>query len=252
MIEQILVLVRAIPELSKKYGYLVCVAGINSKNEWRRLYPFEFGSIKFKKKDWLEADIVTNPKDKRIESRKVQQYKILDKREDDAGILKILKPLISSIDGMKSQKKSLCIVKPDLLGIDIKINSMQIIDEQRYLNVYGDNNPTVKREKIKMPFEVQYIFKCLHKKCSCEKKPHKLRIIDLEINELFRNIVKSGITDKRVLEEKIKKKLYEFMKDRDLYFIIGTHFRFGTPIIIGLFYPKKGISQQKSLDKFFV
>jgi len=79
-----------------------------------------------------------------------------------------------------------------------------------------------------------------------------LRIIDLEINELFRNIVKSGITDKRVLEEKIKKKLYEFMKDRDLYFIIGTHFRFGTPIIIGLFYPKKGISQQKSLDKFFV
>lgn len=40
--EKIVVLVRATPEESRKHGYLVCVAGINEKGEFRRVYPFEF------------------------------------------------------------------------------------------------------------------------------------------------------------------------------------------------------------------
>jgi hypothetical protein len=40
--EKIVVLVRATPEESKRHGYLVCVAGINEKGEFRRVYPFEF------------------------------------------------------------------------------------------------------------------------------------------------------------------------------------------------------------------
>ncbi len=52
--EQILVLVRATPEASKKYGYKVCVAGITKEGSWRRLYPFKFSYgeklIDFKKK----------------------------------------------------------------------------------------------------------------------------------------------------------------------------------------------------------
>ncbi len=36
-----------------------------------------------------------------------------------------------------------------------------------------------------------------------------------------------------------KNKFFDFMKTRDLYFFMGTHFRYGTWIIIGLFYPQK-------------
>ncbi len=32
---------------------------------------------------------------------------------------------------------------------------------------------------------------------------------------------------------------FDFMKTRDLYLFMGTHFRYGTWIIIGLFYPQK-------------
>ena len=45
--------------------------------------------------------------------------------------------------------------------------------------------------------------------------------------------------------------LGSFMKKRDLYFILGTHFKFGTWMIIGLFYPKKDAAAQKSLVELF-
>jgi len=56
-----------------------------------------------------------------------------------------------------------------------------------------------------------------------------------------------------LVEEKIRKKFLDFMKTGDLYFFMGTHFRFGTWIIIGIFYPKQQKKEktiQKSLMNF--
>ena len=39
MIERLLVLAKAIPEISSKYEHLVCVAGITDSGEWMRIYP---------------------------------------------------------------------------------------------------------------------------------------------------------------------------------------------------------------------
>ena len=125
MNENILVLVRAIPEKSRKYEHLVCVAGINKKGEWRRLYPFKFSYgknlIDFKKKDIINAELKSSEKDKRKESRKVINYK---KKEtlDDKHILEKILPLISSIEKLKIEKASLGIIKPILEDIEIKIN----------------------------------------------------------------------------------------------------------------------------------
>ena len=68
MKEKVLVLVRAIPEKSRKHGYISCVAGINENGELRRLYPFKFHEIKFRKKQWIQADTIANDSDKRKES----------------------------------------------------------------------------------------------------------------------------------------------------------------------------------------
>ena len=47
--EQILVLAEASPNWSNRHkSYLVCTAGINSNNEWRRLYPMPLSAIKGK------------------------------------------------------------------------------------------------------------------------------------------------------------------------------------------------------------
>jgi len=59
--EKVLVLVRAIPEKSERYGYLICVAGINERNEWRRLYPIKFSYgerlVDFGKKDLINVTL---------------------------------------------------------------------------------------------------------------------------------------------------------------------------------------------------
>ena len=70
-------------------------------------------------------------------------------------------------------------------------------------------------------------------------------IIDWELNELARNIMQKD-KDPDVIKEKIKNKLFDYMKTRDLYFFMGTHFRFGTWIIIGIFYPPQ---PEKSVQK---
>lgn len=77
MKERILILVRAMPEESRKHGHNVCVAGINENGEWRRLYPFRFvygkRDIDFRKKDVIEAELALPDNDKRPESRKAKR-----------------------------------------------------------------------------------------------------------------------------------------------------------------------------------
>ena len=95
-----------------------------------------------------------------------------------------------------------------------------------------------------MPIELRYIFRCKDEP-NC-KKTHKMILIDWEMNELSRNILRN-YQDKAVIEQKIKEKFFDFMQKRDLYFILGTHFKYKTWMIIGLFYPDSELKAQKSL-----
>jgi hypothetical protein len=246
--ERIIVLVRAIPEESKKYGHKVCVAGINEAGEWRRLYPFKFiygqNLIDFRKKDIIEVNLKEPDNDKRKESRKVESHKKVDSLDDKQVLDKII-PLMSSVEKLKERKASLGVVKPLLESIEVKINDTNLYDSQQYLSLTEDF--LEKRERVKMPIELRYIFKCKNEE-EC-KKPHRMILIDWELNELTRNILKQH-QDKNTIEQKIKDKFSDFMKERDLYFFLGTHFRWGTWIIIGLFYPHKNLRVQKALDQF--
>ena len=246
--ERILVLVRAIPEQSKKYGHKVCVAGINDAGEWRRLYPFKFiygqNLIDFRKKDIIEVDLKEADNDRRRESRKVVSHKKEGSVEDRQVLDKVV-PLLSSIEKLKEKKSSLGVVKPLLEGIEVKVNDTNLYDSQQYLSLTEDF--LEKREKVKMPVELRYIFKCKDEE-QC-KKPHKLILIDWELNELTRNILRR-YRDKSLIEQKIKEKFFGFMKERDLYFFLGTHFRFSTWMIIGIFYPQKNLRVQKAFDQF--
>ena len=84
MKERILVLARAIPERSEKYGRLVCVAGINDDNKFRRLYPYTLQTSRFHKKDVIEVEAGENDRDKRRESRKISgETRLIGHAEDD-------------------------------------------------------------------------------------------------------------------------------------------------------------------------
>jgi len=246
--EKILVFVRATPEESTKYGHKVCVAGITEKGEWRRLYPFKFvygeKLIGFKKKDIIEVELGEPDNDKRKESRKVLGYKNLNSPLDDADAIKKILPLVSSIEKLEGEKASLGVIKPILSGIEVKVNDTKIYDDQACFSMTGDFME--KREKVKMPIELRYQFKCANE---IDCKGHKIILIDWELNELVRNLLKKE-KDAKIVQQKIKERFYDFMLERDLYFILGTHFKFGTWMVIGLFYPPKGLLSQKSLDEW--
>ncbi len=250
MKEKILVLVRAMPEESRKYGYSVCVAGINESSEWRRLYPFKFvygkKDIDFRKKDVIDVELDLSDNDKRTESRKVKGHKNLHQPKEDEEVIKTIKPLVSSIRKLEEKRASLGVVKPDIIDFEVKVHGTALKDEQKYLSLLEEEILET-REKVKLPVEGRYIFKCRNDPlCSCSKKPHRIKVIDWELNELARNIMKKE-KDKRVVEQKIKEKFFNWMKKRDVYFFLGTHFKFKTWMIVGIFYPDKESTAQRKL-----
>ena len=208
MKEKILILVRAMPEENRKHTHNVCVARINEKGEWRRLYPFQFiygkKDIDFKKKDWIEAELAEPTNDKRNESRRVRSHKNLHQPVEDREILKVIKPHISSIKELGDNKASLGVIKPEIVGFELEVLTTNVYDEQKYISLWTDEFVKT-REKVKLPLEARYVFKCQKASCTCSKKPHRIKIIDWELNELARNIMKTE-KDKKIIEEKIKKK----------------------------------------------
>jgi len=199
-------------------------------------------SLPFKKRDVIEVDVELPDNDQRRESRKVKSCKLLPGRLEDDEVRERIRPLVTSIEVLKEQKASLGIVKPELKDIEIQINSTETVDNQTYFNITGDYlnacNPEdflEKREAVKMPVTVRYHFKC-HGDPTC--KGHKIIVIDWELNELARNIMKND-SDPESIANKIRYKLFDFMKQRDLYLIMGTHYRYATWLIIGIYYPPK-------------
>jgi len=252
---EILLAVKTYPERSKKYGNTVCTAGILIDSiEWVRIYPINFNSYKakaLKRFVQFKAQIKKNTKEmlKRKESYNIRDSTIevtktnlvdpsikgvWDKRR------RILeKTLSNSIESLEASGKetrtSLGIIKPKLNTIKFKlkkpIEEIEVdIAKDIQLNLYGKKLQKV--DKIENIF--YYSFKCCGNDCS----GHKMICTDWELLQSFRKW-KNKYNDPRILEQKLKEKYEDWMKNRDLHFILGTHNRFGTWFIIGLFYPPK-------------
>ena len=66
--EEILVLAKAYPTPSTKYGETVCTAGVTRSGEWIRLYPITFRDLPFNKRyekfQWIKAKIAVRQYDR--------------------------------------------------------------------------------------------------------------------------------------------------------------------------------------------
>ncbi len=75
--ERAIILVKAWPQPSPKYGETVCCAGITPEGEWRRLFPIRFrhltGDAKFNRWDLIEYQPERPKEDRRRESRHVHE-----------------------------------------------------------------------------------------------------------------------------------------------------------------------------------
>jgi len=111
----------------------------------------------------------------------------------------------------------------------LEINDPYLLEDVR--------NPHAKIEQL--PW-ICYKFYCANPEC----KGHNMMVIDWEAQELFRKY--------KTEKGPVKKKLFDWMtQERDLYFIVGNTWRFHKSfMIIGLFYPPKGIQPQPTFSLF--
>jgi len=249
--EEIAVLVRATPEKSKKDGdgHAVGVIGINKHGELLRLYPLGFrygeGLVDFRKNDLLEVTVTKPEHDVRWESRKVLNHINMEKPLKEREIKELVLPLVTSIEKLNLEGASLGVVKPEILDLEIKVNSTEAYDRQQYFNLIGDF--LEKGEKsAQMPVEIRFFFRCEGEE-AC--RGHKIILLDWEFNETVRNIIRDE-QEPVAVEKKIKEYFSDFMKEKELYFIMGTHFTYGTWMITGLFCPEKNGKLQSSLSGF--
>ena len=265
--ERILVLVKAYPQPSKKYGESVCTAGITSTGEWIRLFPVEFRTLPiestFEKWTWIEANIIKSS-DPRPESHKIDHDSIISLHKVETSgqwrlRKKILLPLcISSLEELKTlhdlNKTSLGIFKPKHVeGLVIEPTSQEWnTKKQEALNRAISQPSLFDRRKVslkpieKVPYKFSYKFTCDNPNC----KGHTLQILDWEINQSYRKW-KIYYGSEEIALEMIRKKYFEeFTEKCDLYFIMGTlksMDKFRQFSIIGLVYPPKVKYEQFSL-----
>lgn len=113
-----LILVKALPQPSKKRKETVCCAGVTADGAWKRLYPIRFRQLgegsTFRRWDWVDFEYELPPQDKRRESCKVFEDRIRVrgqmKQNERARFLNPL--IIPSINEAAAQGMSLALIRP--------------------------------------------------------------------------------------------------------------------------------------------
>jgi len=248
-----LIVVRTYPTPAKSGVEVSCTAAITDRGEWLRLFPVPWRLLpeekRFRKYQWIEAQVIKARKDDRPES-----YKLLH------DTIKIVSEPLSNADGWKAKKAviaslqapSLCHLKrvrdekgfPTLGIFRPKRIERLVISEtesdwtpgQQAILRQGhlfERRPEKILEKI--PFDFQYQFFCDDPTCV---KGHKLICTDWEMGEswrAWRQKYGSG------WEAKFRQRYETDMVQKlDTHFYVGTMHRYPDIwIIVGLFYPPR-------------
>lgn len=248
MKERFLVLAKAVPEISSKYEHLVCVAGITESGEWRRIYPIPWKTFwgsspkNFKKKYWIEYE-TDGAGDYRPESMRVKPETIRPLEEAKfSDIETMLKERLTTIEDIEKEgpkNHSLGVIEPKEL-LDFVPTTNKHYEELVKMSGQSDLSGR-KAMKIDIPeYKYRYIFRDI----VGEKRAHENLCEDWEVGELYRNckryLENGKYKDENEVHQKIKEKmLNRITKNGHFYFVVGSHFRFPTYMIVGVIYPKK-------------
>lgn len=266
---KVLIVVKTYPAISRKYGEIVCTAGITEDGKWIRIYPLPFRRIdytkRFKKYDWIEIDLIRNTKDFRPESYRPVNFNYIKKigrinSDGESWELRrkyVLKNVYTNLEQLikdaKENKTSLAVFKPtkilDFKYIKVqdqwdkkKLEYLESQSNQGYLFENEDINDITQFEVVpKLPYKFQFVFK------DDADTEATLSIEDWEIGMLNWNSLKRHNDNEELACNDVKKKYYfDFAKTKDYYFILGTtkkyHLIAKNPfLIIGDFRPKQRI-----------
>lgn len=261
---KILITVKTYPSLSMKYDELVCTAGFLEDGRMIRLYPIPFRKLEYekwyKKYQWVEIDIVKNTKDNRPESyrprsidSKINTLNFIGTENNGWDIRKslVLKNVYTNLSDLIAESKnreintSLAVFKPTNIikfywekdsDIWSKNKIDAILTKRAQLKLFEEQEDDFSIVD-KLPYKFKYEFED-----SLGKKSN-LMIEDWEVGALYWKMLEKRGNEEDALRD-MKNKFFNFMKERDVYFYLGTslkfHYRSINPfMIIGIFYPPK-------------
>ncbi|RJP78168.1 MAG: hypothetical protein C4522_13390 [Desulfobacteraceae bacterium] len=251
--QNILVLVKTYPEISKKYTETVCTAGIQeSTKKLIRLYPIRYryltGEFQFKKYQWIKTKIVKANSDSRPESynpieNTIEIGDVIGTSDDWNERAKWIineNTVFDSVEDLllaqKQNKTSLGIVKPkEILDFIIEKKTTEEIAEAEIKKngVLAQMGLFEQPKDIDLlPFRLVLRFRCYNKYC----KTHNMSILDWEFGQLYRK-VKKNID----WEQKITDKVTNICSPkREPYLILGNIAKWQNIFcILGIFYPPR-------------
>ena len=286
--EKVLISVMTYPTLSESYYETVCTAGFREDGSWVRIFPVphrlmrlqEEKAYAYSKWQWIEVELVHRPeKDNRPESyriRNIETLKLVDKIGTTANgwskrleYVKKNKHIFTNMSDLiqlaKDNVLSLAVLKPNQIEAVVceKYTEEDLIKHKQKLaelqarfkvglqqtSLWDDANYLNEHFKFaeKIPYKFSYKF------LTDDGKWRTLMIEDWEIVELYRNCINGGDSE-RVACKKVRDKYMKIAKERDIFLFLGTVYKWQRMngknpfVIIGVFYPPKGISQQLSLE----
>lgn len=134
--ERVVVLVKAWPQPSQKYGETVCCAGVTPEGEWRRLFPIRFrhlsGDARFKRWDLLEYRPDMPRDDRRPESRRVDEptLKVLGKVPERQRADLLQKLIRSSALEAAARGETLALIRPREVRFTWRVKPQSEIDAE--------------------------------------------------------------------------------------------------------------------------
>ncbi|MGA2308398.1 MAG: hypothetical protein ABSG57_02470 [Candidatus Bathyarchaeia archaeon] len=183
--------------------------------------------------DFIKVRTTEPDRDPRIESRKIEPFSIIQSgkkltdREERRRFLVDLSE--KSLDVPISEKRSLVLVKPQIVGFDIIERKKQVVQ----LTLNG-------RVFRKQPYGnvgLFYKWNCEEPCEVCQRHPHYMECFDWGAHVLWNNY-----PNKETAKQKVTEMCYHNMKEKyDTWFALGTHSKrpFTVWMIIGLLWMKK-------------
>jgi hypothetical protein len=256
---ELLVVVKAYPNPSQKYGETACVAGVEldpEPNGWIRLYPIPFRTLekekKFRKYEVISVDAMEAVSDYRRETRRPNLEtlrptgRVLSTANDWRERRSVVEPLIE--DSMcaiarrqQESGQSIGIFRPALVE-DLEIIEVDVAKEKELLaeaavaqgSILDEADMAFNRRAIELlPYAFKYRYRCSDPEC----RGHTQTIVDWEMGQHFRNVRARpdwrDLLRKRWLDEICG-------DDKDTAFIVGNQFQGPVSfLVLGVWRPPK-------------
>lgn len=265
---EVLVTVKAYPQLSNKHGEVVCVAGVRldqGQPEWIRLFPVPFRdlpeALKFRKYQVIRTQ-VRRGSDKRPESYRLDLDNLEVVRDVDTGKDQLWgerRHLMGDLVGQTTMCRlyrenesggpapSLGLVRPaEVMNVIVESNTGFDTHRKHLAELAAEETllAPAKAELEPSPYIVKYHYRCLEPGC----RTHTQTLIDWEVAEAGRKW--SRQYPPQEIPDRIRAKFLEQLcgDDREPYFFVGNQkLHLQSFLVLGVFWPRVVPPQEAGL-----